>query len=288
MGTIATKLCDKMLGEFDSRLAKLASGHAAMAPAVSSAVTVMQDTTYTDKTTVENATQSAQNQMSDMVPSFDSSDALDEMKSMFEGCPTFAIISLGDIDLNFPKIKLPNISLNLPDINLPGISFGDIFDGPADAISGLFDRMNIGAITDFAESLQDGASDLLNSIYSGMPELGIANALNDLLDSVSVFNFMDLIPKMDGLLNCLSSICGRDVQSRMDNMNSLVSDLYLNDDGSMNLGSMMDSAGLDADKIASLTGVTDTVTTVKANITTSINDGISFAKSKASGGFHLI
>jgi len=143
----------------------------------------------------------------------------------------------------------------------------------------------LGSLTD---TIFDGANDIMGSIFGAVPELDIANALNDLIGKATDFDLGNLVPGLDSIINCLSSVCGSDVSSRIDRMNGLMGDMNLGDDGSFDLDSIMDSAGLGDSAKAGLSNVTNTVGTVKQNITSSISNGISSVKSAASGRFNLL
>jgi len=188
---------------------------------------------------------------------------------------------------------LDNMESMVPDFSAAGAAIQEITDilQACSVLDEKYEGNPANALQNLTDSLFDGANDIMDSIFGAVPELDLARGLNDLLNRGADFDLENLIPGMDSMLNCLSSVCGSDVSSRIDQMNDIMGELNLTDSGSFDLEGIMDSAGLGADAKEGLTNVTSTVTTVKANITQSVTDGISSVKSAQaaiSGRFSLL
>jgi len=95
------------------------------------------------------------------------------------------------------------------------------------------------------------------------PELNFALGLSRIADMFKDLSFATEIPKMDLLLNCLSEICGRDVQSRIDSMNTATDSMYCGADGSFDDSQFYADAGISQSAIDNVKSSTDTINTTK-------------------------
>ncbi len=126
-------------------------------------------------------------------------------------------------------------------------------------------------------TLLGAASDILGNLSSLDVDLALNfDAISDLFGS---FDLAGLIPGMDGLLNCLSAVCGSDVSSRIDEMNGLMDDMHLADDGSFDADELMDVAGLDSNAKTNLTNIKSSVTGFKGNAQASMASSITRVRS---------
>lgn len=141
--------------------------------------------------------------------------------------------------------------------------------------SSLAGKNPLDLLNQMTGSLLASADNLIGDLFSSIPQLDVGNALSGLLDKFGVdgLNFTEMIPSMDGILNCLSSVCGSDVSSRIDSMNDITGRLKIKDSGDFDMDSVMGDVGLGANEMQGLTEITNVKQSFKANIKSSVSSG---------------
>lgn len=109
----------------------------------------------------------------------------------------------------------------------------------------------------------------INAIYGAGLEFALTFMIDDFNFGIKGFDLANLVPNLDGIINCLSVICDQDVQNKIDRVNNLVEGIGLNEDGTINkddLYSQIPGAGAQEQ----LKNCVDTVKTRKDDIASSI------------------
>jgi hypothetical protein len=171
----------------------------------------------------------AMGKLSDVVPS--SSNDITNGIGDIESAATAAVPDIPDVS---------DIESILQDC---GLLQGDLLSGlsnVADLIAGYIEQA-IGIVTDAISGVLDLLGDLLEA-----PAAFIMDQINKLL---GLFGVGDLLSYLDGLINCLDSVCGSDVSGAIDHVNYIVEDLHLNDAGEFDLDKMVETMIADGKNI---------------------------------------
>jgi len=81
------------------------------------------------------------------------------------------------------------------------------------------------------------AGQFMKDLIPDVPEFEIGIEMASLGDLMSPLT--DLIPNMDKLINCLSAICGEDLDQKINQMQSLMDGMKLDDNGQLDTASIM-------------------------------------------------
>jgi len=135
-------------------------------------------------------------------------------------------------------------------------------------------------------SLLSGASSILDDAFDLIPEIQLGNALNGIIDKFGTkgFNFSESIPGLDGVLTCLSAICGEDISSRLNELQDLTDTLKIKDDGSFNMDQVMDDAGIGSQR-ENFSKITDTAQGMATSSTDAVSQGKAMFKNFKKGIF---
>ena len=104
-------------------------------------------------------------------------------------------------------------------------------------------------------------------IGSSLPELNVGSTIGGIMDQFSNLGLDSTIPSMDSMLNCLSMICGVNVDSRISSMNSMASSMNVTEFGSLDVDTIYNTAGLTPLQVSSMNSTMSTINSVKSNIT---------------------
>jgi hypothetical protein len=214
---------------------------------------------------------------------------------------------LGELDGNLNKIRGAMKTLKR-DFGSLKLSLGDYI--PTEDISAVLDMVSNVPIPDFGEgggelmdmitsctylegspflsnpgsaaasmigAFVDAAYDVLGEISS--IDLDMSLNLNRLTDKLGAFDLTSAIPGADKIINCLSSICGTDVSDQIDEMNALMNDMNLGDDGNLDSAGLFDSIGLSTNAKDNLNGAGSAIGGLKDRVTgsvTSFSDNFGF------------
>jgi len=130
---------------------------------------------------------------------------------------------------------------------------GNLLSGlqsPASLISGFLDQA-IGIIGDAIGSVLDLLGDLLEA-----PAAFLINQINNLLEG---FGLGSLLAELDGLFNCLDSVCGTDVSGDIDQVNGILDALNLDEVGKFDITKITDGMNIPTDVIKNVTTLADTI-----------------------------
>ena len=104
------------------------------------------------------------------------------------------------------------------------------------------------AVGDFVKKAGDAVEDAIGKALEAIsnlleaPAATIINAINDILDKIKV---PDVLGALDGILNCLDAMCGSDVSGKVDYVNTLASDMKIDDNGALDVDTLFSEAGID-------------------------------------------
>jgi len=130
---------------------------------------------------------------------------------------------------------------------------GDLLSGlqsPASLIGGFLDQA-----TGIAGDAISGVLGLLGDLLEA-PAAFLVNQINDLLGG---FGVGSLLSELDGMLNCLDSMCGSDVSGQIDQVNGILDDLNLDDMGEFDIDKAMDGINIPSDVMENLSSLADTL-----------------------------
>ena len=149
--------------------------------------------------------------------------------------------------------SIPDVS-DIEDILKDGsILQGNLLSGlqsPASLISGFLDQA-IGIIGDAIGSVLDLLGDLLEA-----PAAFLINQINNLLEG---FGLGSLLAELDGLFNCLDSVCGTDVSGDIDQVNGILDALNLDEVGKFDITKITDGMNIPTDVMKNVTSLADTI-----------------------------
>jgi len=133
------------------------------------------------------------------------------------------------------------ISSGIPDI--PNIEDIENMLKECDILGKIKNPMDIidSFLSNSLTTISDLISNTLGSLFDliEFPSIGLINDLNDLL---SKFSLGDMISQLDGLLNCLDSVCGVDVSGQVDSMNSMLDTYNIDDTGTLDMNALLSKA----------------------------------------------
>lgn len=104
---------------------------------------------------------------------------------------------------------------------------------------------------DYATSAFDDVTNSItakiDSLKALLPELGIDDFRQSIEDKLSDLSIGKIKDAIDVLINCLSAICGKNMTSTIDEVNTILEDSGLDLDGNLDMSTLMDDAGLTDD-----------------------------------------
>lgn len=109
----------------------------------------------------------------------------------------------------------------------------------------------------------------INDIYGAGLEFALTFMIDDFNFGVKGFDLANIVPNLDGIINCLSIICGQDVQNKIDRVNNLVEGVGLNEDGTLDKDELYSQIP-GADAQAQLKNCGDTIEANKNEISESM------------------
>lgn len=115
-----------------------------------------------------------------------------------------------------------------------------------------------GLINDFIGFVANAIIDALEDAFAllaGLIEFPIAKLIDFLNDLLSNVNISDLLSELDGFLDCLEALCGSDIASKIDTVESLLANMKVSESGRLNTGTLYSDAGLSQNKIINITNI---------------------------------
>lgn len=92
--------------------------------------------------------------------------------------------------------------------------------------------------------LLDNANNTINSLVAGCPEFDAVGLFNGLLNMLNSKKIDIMTKELESILACMNSVCGMDIQGRLDRLNNFLSKCCLDGDGKLNMDSVLSSAGI--------------------------------------------
>ncbi len=130
-------------------------------------------------------------------------------------------------------------------------------------------------VNDAANNMID---DLINPLISSLGEFDIAKLLNQLMKNFNVWDLSNLIQNLLNVLDCIESICGRDVSLDIAEIESLMADMYALSDGNMDTTSLYGDLGLIPSQIYNINKAYTSYSELMTKTQTNIQEGINFIK----------
>jgi len=140
---------------------------------------------------------------------------------------------------------------------LPAVETGD-----AEELEGLMsqcDSFDTGGAA-------SGLDSYLDTLVPPSADFTIAGLMSALASSYSK-GLGELMPGLDQNLDCLSSVCGRDVTAEVDETNAILNSMHANGDGSLNRYDLGDSVSVDEGGINHIAGAEAQLNDWKSNVT---------------------
>ncbi len=88
--------------------------------------------------------------------------------------------------------------------------------------------------------ITDKINALIDFMTLHIPEFKFGLSLSDIDFKLKGPSLGGLIPEMDGLINCLSNICGQDLDPYIDRMNGAMDSLHMTDEGEFDVDAIFD------------------------------------------------
>ncbi len=110
---------------------------------------------------------------------------------------------------------------------------------------------------DIMNGVGDGITASLDSLKASLPELGVDDLrefIESQLDSLLIDKIKETI---DQLIECLSAVCGKDMSSKIDEVNDMLENAGLDVEGKLDMDTLMDDAGLTDDHKENINESTD-------------------------------
>lgn len=191
MSLMQTAICKQLLSEFDSKMADLARA----------------------QIDISNKLNEVTQNLSSLIPS----DPFGLISSV-ESASTTAKGLVPDLSSTIGKLNAINEIQNI--ISSCTFIQTDPILADAETMLGVLTKQYTSAIDDLAFAAL--------SVY---PELDIANKLTEINDMFETLSFKDEFTKMEGMLNCVSAICGTSISSRLSQLNSFKVSIRINATG---------------------------------------------------------
>ncbi len=120
-------------------------------------------------------------------------------------------------------------------------------------------------------SLQSNLHGLINNIIDlSDPAVLLAQAINTLSQQFGAFGLSSLIPNMDAILNCISEFCNVNSESRIKEMESLMTSLRVDNAGMFSRQSMYAEAGMTEEVFSRVESVINRMDSLKSNISSGL------------------
>ncbi len=108
--------------------------------------------------------------------------------------------------------------------------------------------------------------------FEGLVEFPIAKGIDAINFIAQQLGLIDLVSAMDGYLDCLSSMCGSSVSPKLDYANTLMDQMYINDNGELDQGRLFSESGISNQQIINITDIGDTISSAKTTAATEIQE----------------
>jgi len=177
---------------------------------------------------------------------------------------------------------------------IPGDALSDMNDikNMIDGCSYLSAFSPVSSIVSGATGMFGAIDDFINDAAAGTPEFGLGGLADSLINMLGGGGLpggnvlSDLFRQADELINCLSTICGRDVSSKIATVEGLMGDFELNDSYELDLETIYSDIGLSAGDITNMDTTIGGITNIKDSASTAMNNTVSAIKDLSKiGGF---
>lgn len=147
-----------------------------------------------------------------------------------------------------------------------GLLQSGLLDGllSLDELLDKFFNMQAGGLTD---AIKDGLADMLNILEKGMAYL-----INMIGEMVKKLNLKALLDYIDGLLDCLDSMCGSDVSGQVDYINRTLDDLCIDGAGEFDVEKALKDIDIDPQFKDNVKSIDDSLIAKKNEAWTAIKD----------------
>lgn len=119
---------------------------------------------------------------------------------------------------------------------------------------------------------------ILNEIakvgYEIIPEFSVASLVNELKDQLGTSKVNKLVPEAIQALNCMSAICGTNITSRVEYLNSFLSAYSISSTGELDFVKILESQGISASGIDQITQCVEMIDDVMEKIENSVSGGL--------------
>jgi hypothetical protein len=124
-------------------------------------------------------------------------------------------------------------------------------------------------------SVKSNADTLLSSLSTSIPsEFSIGKTINDLKGQLKTSNVNLLIPESTQALNCMSAICGTNINSRLAQLQAFLTKFSLSSIGEFDASSFLSGQGVSSYAIKSINAVTNQIESIYTQIESSFTSGI--------------
>jgi len=163
---------------------------------------------------------------------------LNEMTDALDGLKNAASDAMPSFPVGTDQLEdmLKNCGILKDD--LPKMSGSSLFDDFSKSVGLNFDL----SIGDYFDGID-------------LPEFGIGKMFDDLASKLDFLDTSGILSGLDGLLNCLDSMCGSDLSGKVDHANDLVDGMGLDVKGALDTDKLMSDSGISSSQISNINSV---------------------------------
>ena len=124
--------------------------------------------------------------------------------------------------------------------------------------------------------IKSAANGIIRDITNGLPEFDSGAMLRSLSDQLGVggLNLRPIIKNLRDGLNCMNTLCGVDVTSRLQKLNGFLSSCCLTGTGTLDFNKLFTDAGLSPDKMNIMNNVMKTYDKIYARIDGAVDNAV--------------
>lgn len=136
-----------------------------------------------------------------------------------------------------------------------------------------------------AIAIKESSIGQVDALTSALPEFSVGKNITNLLNTYSPvgFDFSKIVPNCFQIIECLDSICDRDISDRYQSLITNMKQLYLLTTGGFDRGQLYQDLKLNGSKILNIEIGVSTYNNLNNTINSSINKSLSYMKSLGSG-----
>lgn len=114
--------------------------------------------------------------------------------------------------------------------------------------------------------VKDNSYEKISDLTNNLPEFNAAKSFRSVMDKIKSGNLDSNIPEVNKALNCISSICGTDITSRLNTLVNIANNCFVTIDGTINLQSILEGQGIPPEVILNIIKADQSFTSISSLI----------------------